>query len=116
MLYLFFCFVEKNPAAQAAVIPAISKIAIQMTPGTGSSSAVPALYLAPSPDGQVLVYSPALQLGVHGLLLKHQFRDRVRALFNLLTPASETTLGASVSKVTADLNRLGQSVFRTKLF
>ncbi len=87
-----------------------------MSPGTGSSSAVPALYLAPSPAGQVLVYSPALQLGVRGLFLQHQFRDRVRALFNLPTPASEKSLGASVTKMTADLNRLGQSVFGTKLF
>ncbi len=99
------------------MLPAIAKVAIQMTPGTGSSSAKASLYLAPLPTGgQVLVYSPALQLGILGTMNRMEFRDQLRALFHLPKPPSEKSVGASINRLTTDVNKLGQSLFGTKLF
>jgi hypothetical protein len=54
--------------------------------------------------------------GIRGALSRIEFRDALRGLFGLPTPPSEKGVGASINRVTSDLNKLGQSLFGSKLF
>lgn len=102
--------------ARAAIMPVITKIAIQATPGT-ASNLKPGLYLAPAgpTGGQVLVYAPVLARGARGCLSELDFKTHLRQLFQLPVPSSDRGLNGSYQRMANEVNKIGMQFFGSRL-